>query len=420
MWKTLWSPLRLIQSINRRVRGLPAVLASNDGPPDLDKVWQDFNRKLNAWFGGKKGNNAFGNSAGGGSGGAGPGAGAFAGVGVGVLAAVALMLWLASGFFILPEGQVAAILRFGEYKSLVDTAGFKWRLPYPIENHELVNKQQLRQVEIGYRGSVKTKQPKESLMLTGDQSIVDMQYAVQYRISNPAEYLFNNRADPVPEEIIRQAAETAMREVVGRTQIDKVLYEEKDVVAKNAQKSMQAIADRYKAGITVVDVTIQQAQPPEQVQNAFEDANKAAQDKERSINEGRAYANDVIPKAKGSAARLLLEAEGYKQRIIVSAEGDASRFNQVLTEYSKAPQVTRDRMYLETMQQIYANTTKVYVDSKAGSNLLYLPLDKLMQQTGSAPNAPVTIEGTRSAPPPEAPRADPKTDDRRDVRNRDR
>ncbi len=420
MWKTLWSPLRLIQSINRRVRGLPAVLSSNDGPPDLDKVWQDFNRKLNAWFGGKKGNNAFGNSAGGGNGGGGPGAGAFAGVGAGVLAAVALMLWLASGFFILPEGQVAAILRFGEYKSLVETAGFKWRLPYPIENHELVNKQQLRQVEIGYRGSVKTKQPKESLMLTGDQSIVDMQYAVQYRISNPAEYLFNNRADPVPEEIIRQAAETAMREVVGRTQIDKVLYEEKDVVAKSAQKSMQSIADRYKAGITVVDVTIQQAQPPEQVQSAFEDANKAAQDKERSINEGRAYANDVIPKAKGSAARLLLEAEGYKQRIILSAEGDANRFNQVLTEYSKAPQVTRDRMYLETMQQIYANTTKVYVDSKAGSNLLYLPLDKLMQQTGSTPNAPVTIEGARSAPPPEAPRADPKTDDRRDVRNRDR
>ena len=170
---------------------------------------------------------------------------------------------------------------------------------------------------------------------------------------------------------------------VGRKGIDQVLYEEKEAVAKDAQKLMQTIADRYKSGVTIVDVTIQQAQPPEQVQAAFEDANKAAQDRERLINEGRAYANDVIPKARGTAARLTEEAQGYKQRVIATAEGDASRFRQVLVEYSKAPQVTRDRMYLDTMQQVFANTSKVLVDVRSGSPLLYLPLDKLVQQTGS-------------------------------------
>jgi membrane protease subunit HflK len=230
-------------------------------------------------------------------------------------------------------------------------------------------------------------------MLTQDQSIVDMQFTVQYRIGDAKDYLFNNDFGPVPEEIVRQAAETAMREVVGRTGVDQVLYEEKEQVAQGARKMIQGLVDRYKAGISIVDVTIQQVQPPEQVQAAFEDANKAAQDRERLINEGRAYANDVIPKARGTAARLMQEAEGYRQRVIASAEGDTSRFRQVLAEYAKAPQVTRDRMYIETMQEIFANTSKVYLDSRTGGNLLYLPLDRLIQQSAAE-----TARGSQSAP----------------------
>ena len=313
---------------------------------------------------------------------------------------MAALLWLASGFYIVQEGQAAAILQFGEFRYLNDRAGFTWRIPYPVQSHELVNVQQLRQIEIGYRSNIKNKVLKESLMLTQDQSIVDMQFAVQYRLSDAVSWLFNNNPGLSPEDLIRQGAETAMREVVGRKGVDQVLYEEKEAVAKDAQKLMQSIVDRYKAGVMVIDVTIQQAQPPEQVQAAFEDANKAAQDRERLINEGRAYANDVIPKARGAAARLGQEAEGYKQRVVDTAQGDGNRFKLVLSEYAKAPQVTRDRMYIETMQQVFANTSKIYVDTKSGSNLLYLPLDKLVQAATEAQRAaaaPVTPPAERAA-----------------------
>lgn len=386
----------------------------NDGPPDLDELWRDFNRKLNGLF--RKG------------GGSGPPSGGSdgpglkgAGTGIGVLAIVAILLWLGSGFYIVPEGHAAAILRFGEFRTLNDRPGFTWRLPYPVEVHELVNVQQLRQIEVGYRSNVKNKVLKESLMLSQDQSIVDMQYAVQYRLSDPVAWLFNNNPGPAPDEIIRQGAETAMRETVGRNRIDQVLYEEKEAVAKDAQKLMQAIVDRYKAGVAIIDVTIQQAQPPEQVQAAFEDANKAAQDRERLINEGRAYANDVIPKARGNAARLTEEAEGYKQRVIATAQGDASRFSQVLTEYSKAPQVTRDRMYLETMQQVFSNTTKVYIDSRNAS-LLSLPLDRLLQGQGAGPGVAPGAAAPASAPTAVAP-LEPASDvnrAREGLRSRDR
>ena len=377
----------------------------NDGPPDLDELWRDFNRKLNGLFRGKS------PSGGGGTGGpVAPGGGGMgfkgAGAGLGILGAVAMLLWLGSGFYIVQEGQAAAILRFGEFRELNSRAGFTWRLPYPIETHELVNVQQLRQVEVGYRSNVKNKVARESLILTQDQSIVDLQMAVQYRLSDAVAYLFNNNPGPNPEELIRQGAETAIREVVGRRTIDQVLYEEKEAVAKDAQKIMQSIVDRYKAGVTVIDVTIQQAQPPEQVQAAFEDANKAAQDRERLINEGIAYANDVIPKARGTAARLGQEAEGYRQRVIAVAQGDASRFRQVLQEFSKAPQVTRERLYLETMQQVFSNTSKLYLDSKGGGNLLYLPLDRLMQATGAGPDPTQRGQVAPAAPGAPEPRAE--------------
>jgi membrane protease subunit HflK len=327
---------------------------------------------------------------------------------LGLLLGAAFLLWLGSGFYIVQEGQAAAVLRFGEFRYMVESAGFKWHLPYPIEAVEPVDVQRLRQVEVGYRTNVKNKVARESLILTGDQAIVDLQFAVQYRITDPRAFLFNNNPGGAPEEIVRQAAETAVREVVGRMGIDQVLYEEKEQVARDSLKLMQSIADRYKAGIGIVDVTIQQAQPPEQVQAAFEDANKAAQDRERLINEGRAYANDVIPKARGTVGRLQQEAEGYKQRVIASAEGDASRFKQVLAEYSKAPQVTRDRLYLDTMQQIFANTSKVYIDSRANGNLMYLPLDKLVQQAASA-EAARTATPSSPANAPEQPRGENPT-----------
>jgi membrane protease subunit HflK len=389
----------------------------NDGPPDLDELWRDFNRRLNRMFG-----------KGGGSGGEPPRGGGpqmpslrGAGTGLGLIGGIAFLLWLGSGFYIIQEGQAAAILRFGEFRHLVETAGFKWRLPYPIETAELVDVQRLRQVEVGYRTNVKNKVARESLILTGDLAIVDLQFAVQYRIGDPRAFLFNNNPGGAPEEIVRQAAETATREVIGRTGIDRVLYEEKEQVARDALLLMQSIVDRYRAGVAIVDLTIQQAQPPEQVQGAFEDANKAAQDRERLINEGVAYANDVIPKARGTAARLLQEAEGYRSRVIVSAEGDASRFKQVLAEYSKAPVVTRERLYLDAMQQIFANTSKVYVDSRANNSLLYLPLDRLIQQ-GAADNARAAAAAQAAqggdqrtdTPPP------PATQSRDGLRGRDR
>ncbi len=350
-----------------------------DGPPDLDELWRDLNRRLNGMFG-----------RGGRQGPPEPGAGGpsmrGAGLGLGVLLLVALLLWLGSGFYIIQEGQSSVVLRFGQFTKQIDQAGVNWRFPYPIESHELVNTQQLRTVEVGYRNEVRRKNLRESLMLTLDQSIVDMQFAMQYRISQPADFLFENRMT-VPEEIVRQAGEAAMREIVGRTGIDQVLFEEKEDVARRASSLVQQILDRYRSGVTIIDVTIQQVQPPEQVQEAFEDANKAAQDRERLINEGQAYANDVIPRARGAAARILQEAEGYRAAAVAAAQGDAARFDQLLAEYKKAPKVTRDRLYLETMQQVLGSSSKLVLDTGAGNNLLYLPLDNILGGAGATDDA---------------------------------
>ena len=353
----------------------------NQGPPDLEELWRNLNRKLQGLFGGRGGGDA------------GPGSRTprRLGGGAGLLVGLVLLVWLASGFYIVPEGQRGVVLRFGK---LVETTmpGPRWHLPYPIESAEVVNLLGVRTVEVGYRNNVKSKVLKESLMLTDDENIIDVQFAVQYVLKSPADYLFNSRE---PDEAVLQAAETAVREVVGKSSMDFVLYEGRAEVASRAHKLMQAILDRYGSGINVSKVTMQNAQPPEQVQSAFDDAVRAGQDRERQKNEGQSYANDVIPKARGMAARLNEEAEGYRQRVVESAEGDASRFRQIVTEYSKAPQVTRERLYIEAMQQIMSNTSKVIVDQKGGSNLLYLPLDKLMQMTPAAPaEAPKAAEAT--------------------------
>ena len=353
----------------------------NSGPPDLDQLWRNFNKKLN---------NLFKRKGGGGSvpGGGEPGDGGPKRYGgsIGLLVGLLLLLWIGSGFYIVNEGQRGIVLRFGKYVESTQ-AGLRWHLPYPIEVVESVNVSQVRTVEIGYRNNVRSKVLKESLMLTDDENIIDIQFAVQYILKNPEEFLFTNRE---PENAVLQAAETAIREIIGKSKMDFVLYEGREQVAAKATELMQGILDRYKIGIAISKVTMQNAQPPEQVQAAFDDAVKAGQDRERQKNEGQAYANDVIPKAKGNAARLLEEAEGYKQRVIASSEGEASRFKQVLVEYSKAPGVTRDRLYIDMMQQVLTNTSKIMVDQKGGNNLLYLPLDKLIQTSGpSNPPGPI-------------------------------
>ncbi len=359
---------------------------SSDGPPDLDEVWRDFNRRLSGLFGNKRGGgggprNPWGGNRGGGGSGQGPSMPSMkfsAGL-LGVIVGGFLILWLASGFYIVQEGRASLVLRFGEYKYSTG-AGFKWRMPYPIESHELVDIAQLRQTTVGYRGERSGGQGRDSLMLTRDENMIDLQFAVQYRVGRPEEYLFNNVR---PDDIVTQAAETAMREVVGRSLADAVLYENKEAIGREVLQITQRIADRYESGLTIVNVTIQNVQPPEEVQAAFSDAIKAAQDAERVKNEGQAYANDVIPRARGAADRLIEEAEGYRERVIAQAQGDSERFSRVVTEYSKAPAVTRERLYLETMQEVFSNVSKVMVDSRSNSNLLYLPLDKILQQTST-------------------------------------
>jgi membrane protease subunit HflK len=374
----------------------------NDGPPDLDELWRDFNKKLTGLFGGRGGPQRPEDRppSGGGSGGGGgfqPDAKS-AGIGAGLIGVVALLVWLGSGFFIVQEGQQAVVTTFGRYSQTAD-AGFQWRMPYPVQAHEVVSVTQLQSVEVGRNAVVQATGLRDSSMLTQDENIVDIRFTVQYRRSDARAYLFENNR---PDEAVVMAAESAVREIVGRSRVDQVLYEQRDAIAADLVKNIQAQLDRVKAGVVVANVNMQNVQVPDSVQAAFNDAVKAGADRDRFKNEGQAYASDVIPKARGTASRLMEEAEGYRSRVIAQAEGDAQRFRSVLTEYQKAPAVTRDRLYLETMQQIYSNVTKVMVDSRNGSNLLYLPLDRLLQQAGGPATggaAPVVVPAPTEAAP---------------------
>ena len=299
------------------------------------------------------------------------------GRGAAFAAVVLVGLWAATGFYIVPEGQSGIVTTFGKYTETT-MPGFRWHLPWPVQDVNIVDVSSVRTVAIGAMG--RANREAEALMLTDDENIVDLRFNVQYRIKageGAMNYIFRSRD---PDESVRQSAESAMREVVGRKKMDSVLFESKQEIAEDVKKIMQEMLDRYRTGIEVMSVAIQNAQPPQPVQAAFDDAVKAGQDRERQINEGQAYANDVIPKARGMAARLAQEAEGYKARVVETAKGDADRFTQVLAQYEKAPRVTRDRMYVDMMQQVMQSSTKVYVDTQDGNNLLYLPFDKLMEQ----------------------------------------
>ena len=393
----------------------------NDGPPDLDEILRKLNQKLAGLFG-KRGPAPIGPT--GPTGGSSGPSNAFFGGSVAFILILIVGVWLASGFYIVEEGRRGVVLRLGKY---IETTmpGPRWHVPFPIESAEVVNVSGVRTVEVGYRGNPKNKQPAEALMLTDDENILDVQFAIQYTLKGPEDYLFNNRN---PDDNVLQAAETAIREIVGKSKMDFVLSQGRSEVASRVKVLMQQILDRYKTGINITTVNLQNVQAPEQVLSAFEDVVRAGQDRERFKNEGQAYANNVVPNARGVAARLLEEANGYKQTAIATAQGDASRFRQILTEYEKAPAVTRERLYLETVQQILSNTTKIVVDQKGGQNMLFLPLDKIIQMAGQGTGTvsaqgsdvplPRMISPADAAPAPAPAASDTRSRDA--LRSRDR
>ncbi len=390
--------------------------AKPDGPPDLDELWRDFNDRIAGIFGGKKkpGSNSSPKSKpsntdipppserGGQGGGNNGGTPIFefknpfsSKASILLAAAGVFFIWICSGFFIIQEGQAGVIMTFGKY-DYTAKPGINWRMPWPIQSDETVNLSAVRSVEVGRPVLIKATNQKDSSMLTEDENIIDVRFAVQYRLKDPTDYLFNNRD---PDTAVIQAAETAVREIVARSKMDTVLYEGREKIGIDLAGSIQKILDSYKTGIFVTSVTVQNVQPPEQVQAAFDDAVKAGQDQERLKSEGQAYANDIIPRAKGTGARLIQEAEGYKARVVATAEGDATRFKQILVEYAKAPQVTRDRMYIDSMREMYSNVTKVLVDTTKSNSLLYLPLDKIVAQV-SAESAQTAASQTASGNSP--------------------
>src|SRR5436190_12729364 len=379
------------------------------GPPDLDEIWRNVNRRMNEIFGRKR------DAQDGGDGGR-PSARLPLG-GAGMLVALILVIWLASGFYIVDEGRRGVVTRFGKYTETTQP-GPRWHLPFPVEAVELVEFSQVKTIEVGYRNTPKNKIDKEAVMLTDDENIIDIQFAVQYNLKSAEDYVFNNRR---PDQIVAYVAESAIREVVGKSKMDFALYEGREQIAKQTEQLMQQNLDRYGTGVFVQKVTLQNVQPPDKVQAAFDDAVKAGQDRERLKNEGQAYANDVVPRARGNAARLFEEANGYRTEVEQRAQGDAERFNRILVEYQKAPAVTRDRLYLDMMQTVLGNSSKVLVDQKSGS-LLYLPLDKLIQQSAApAPSAAIPDVGAvppRAATPDAALALDPSRS-RDALRNRE-
>jgi membrane protease subunit HflK len=343
----------------------------DQGPPDLDEVVRKMQEKLGGLFGRRRG------------GGGGGGKAGFAGFGL--VAIIVLVVWLFSGIYIIDAGKRGVVLRFGAFTEAT-MPGPHWHIPYPVEQVETVDVEQRRFIEIGYRssgsGQAAVVVPREALMLTRDENIVNIQLAVQYQVNDPRKYLFNVRD---PDAVLKQTAESALREVIGKSKMDFVLKEGRAEVVARTKELMQQILDQYKSGLLVSDVNMQDAQPPEEVQGAFSDAIKAREDRERLKNEAEAYANEVIPKARGTAARQLQEAEGYREALISKATGEASRFNQLLEEYTKAPEITRKRLYLETMESVLSRSSKVFLDSESTGNLMYLPVDQLLKRPREMP-----------------------------------
>ncbi len=337
---------------------------SNQGPPDLDELLQKLTGKFGGIFGGKSGSGGAGSS------------GKRSSIGLGLIAAVIAVVWLGSGFYIVSAGEAGVVLRFGAFQEVTDP-GPHWHLPYPFENVEVINVDEVRDAQ------------HKATMLTQDENIVDIELAVQYRIKSPEDYIFQVR---IPDASLRQAMESAVREVVGKSKMDYILGEGRAEIAQDTNAVMQAVLDDYRTGLLITKVNMQQAQPPDQVQGAFEDAIKAREDEVRFINEAEAYSNGIIPQARGEAARLGQEASAYKDRVIARAEGEAARFLKLLTEYEKAADVTRERLYLDTVESVLSNSSKVMMDVQGGNSLFYLPLDKIIKE-GRAGELPMGADG---------------------------
>jgi len=371
------------------------------GPPDLDEVVRNIQKTLRGFFGGGK------------SGGSGGGGGAsFPGkAGISAIVVVALVVWALSGFYIVEEGTRGVVLRFGQYKETT-MPGLQWRIPWPVEEVNSVDVQNVNTIEIGYRSSGQGQDqtvPRESLMLTRDENIVDVRLAVQYDIKNPQDLVFNV-ADET-RAVVRGATESALREVVGTNSMDFVLTEGRAAVVNETRELVQKVLDRYLTGINIVAVEMQNAQPPREVKPAFDDAVKAREDQVRLINEAEAYRNDVIPRARGQAAREIQQAEGYQAAVMANAEGEASRFEQILNEYQQAPDITRQRLYLEKMEQVFTNSSKLMIDQSGGNNVIYLPLDQLLRQRSGS-------NSSAAAPASSSISQNGTTADARDSRNR--
>lgn len=375
---------------------------NGQGPPDLDEVVRKMQEKLGGIFGRKSAGT--------------PGKGR--GVSFGFIALIILLLWAASGIYIVDPAEKGVVLRFGRY---VDTtsAGPHWHIPFPIEAVRKVDVEQIRNVEIGFRSGSTTsrgtnKVPQESLMLTRDENIVDAKFAVQYRISDARSYLFHVRD---PDSTLQQATESAVREITGKSNMDFILTEGRSDIALRSEKLIQEILDRYETGLVVIDVNMQDAQPPDEVQEAFSDAVKAREDKQRLINEAEAYSNDILPKARGAAARQVAEADAYKGQVTAEAEGDVSRFLDVLGQYKKAPDVTRERLYIESVESVLKNSSKILVNAKSGNQLLYLPIDRIIEQGTEAERAKKAQTSSSTETPPE--KSDSSQDDSRSQRSTD-
>ena len=333
-------------------------------PPELDEVIKDFKNKFGGIFGGKPTSDSQKPIT--------PPTGGFKYIFI-----LALLVWLLSGIYIIDPAEKGVVLRFGAFQEETGQ-GPHWHLPYPIESLNRINVEQIRTAQIGYRDAISNRRggnvSSESLMLTKDENMIDAKFAVQYKINDVQAYLFNVAN---PDTTLRHVVESAIRQVVGKNTMDYVLTEGRVAIADDIKEKSQELLDVYQTGLQITTVNMQDAQPPEQVQASFSDAVKAREDKQRLINEAQTYANDILPKSRGKAARMLEEAKAYKSEVVSKSEGEAARFEQILTEYEKAPEVTKERLYRETMEGVLSNTSKVVVDSKANS-MMYLPIDKLV------------------------------------------
>ncbi|HET9692930.1 MAG TPA: FtsH protease activity modulator HflK [Steroidobacteraceae bacterium] len=351
------------------------------GTADLDEALRNLQRKLSQMFGGDGGN---GDGRDDGRGGGGSGGGALRGFGFGTVALVLVGIWALTGFYVVDAAERGVVTRFGEYVATTDP-GLRWHVPWPIEARQIINVESIEGVQ------------EQTRMLTSDENLVDINIAVQYRRAEPVAYAFNVRD---PDQTLKEVAESAIREIVGRSRLDYVLEEGRQEITAKTKELIQRTLDAYKTGVEVTTVNLQGVSVPEQVQSSQRDAIKAREDKERLGLEAQAYANDILPKAKGSAARQLEDASAYKARIVADAEGEAQRFAQLLQSYERSPGVTRQRLYYETMEEVLGSTNKVLVDTAGTGNMIYLPLDKLTEGRART----LTLDEQRQVPATVQPR----------------